>query len=179
MDRIWQWAWDRYRAKYLWAMCAIAFPVVLPIYLLASFLVVAFEKSGHYVEAVVATVAAVLVMCYTFFPADRRGFRLVEQWAAGHEVDRTKALESTYTYARAAVARCLAVHTVGGAALSAVVGAIAGATGSRLVQWAIIGASVGGICQGLTGSRSFVEGALRPARVALAGDTSIGDSLPR
>jgi len=179
MDRIWQWAWDRYRAKYLWAMCAIAFPVMLPIYLLASFLVVAFEKSGHYVEAVVATVAAVPVMCYTFFPAGRRGFRLVEQWAAGHEVDRTKALESTYTYARAAVARCLAVHTVGGAALSVVVGAIAGATGSRLVQWAIIGASVGGICQGLTGARSFVEGALRPARVALAGDTSIGDSLPR
>ena len=26
---------------------------------------------------------------------------------------------------------------------------------------------------------SFVEGALRPARVAIAGDTGIGDSLPR
>jgi class 3 adenylate cyclase len=31
----------------------------------------------------------------------------------------------------------------------------------------------------LIGLHSFVEGALRPARVAIAGDTGIGDSLPR
>ena len=59
-----------------------------------------------------------------------------------------------------------------------VVGAIAGATESRLVQYAIMGASVG-ISVALVAGHSFVEPALRPARAALAGDTGIGDSLPR
>lgn len=59
-----------------------------------------------------------------------------------------------------------------------VVGAIAGATGSRLVQYAIVGASVGTAVV-LTGAHSFVEVALRPVRLAIAGDTGIGDSLPR
>jgi adenylate cyclase len=177
MDRIWQWAWDRYGARYSWVIRAIAFPVVLQTYLVASFIVVAFERSGHYVEAAAVTVVAALVTCYMVVPARGR-FRLVEQRAAGHEVDRTKALEATYTYARATVARCLAVSIVGGAALLVVTGAIAGATGSRLVQWGIIGASIG-VCLVLTGARSFVEVALRPARVALAGDTEIGDTMPR
>jgi adenylate cyclase len=178
MEHIWQWAWDRYGARYWWALRAISFGVILPTYLVASFIVVAFERSGHYVEGAVATVVATLVICYVFLPPGRRRFRLVEQWAAGHEVDRTKALEATYTHARAAVARGVAVNIVGAAALLVAVGAIAGPTGSRLVQWGILGASVG-ISQALIGVRNFVEGALRPARVALAGDTGIGDSLPR
>jgi hypothetical protein len=53
MDRIWQWAWNRYGARYSWALCAIAFVVVLPIYLASLFVVVAFEQSDHYVEAAV------------------------------------------------------------------------------------------------------------------------------
>ena len=64
MDRIWQWAWDRYGARYSWALCGITFPVVLPIYLVPSFVVVAFEESSHYVEAVAVTVVAVLVVAY-------------------------------------------------------------------------------------------------------------------
>jgi hypothetical protein len=60
MDRIWQWAWDRYGARYTWAIYAIAFPVALPIYLVLSFVVVAFEKSGHYVEAAAVTVDALV-----------------------------------------------------------------------------------------------------------------------
>ena len=64
MDRIWQWAWDRYGARYSWAICAITFPVVLPVYLVLSFLVVAFEESDRYVEAAAVTVVAVLVMAY-------------------------------------------------------------------------------------------------------------------
>ncbi|HZC11958.1 MAG TPA: hypothetical protein VE485_18315 [Mycobacterium sp.] len=55
MDCIWQWAWDRYGARYSWVIHAIAFPVVLPAYLLASFIVVAFERSGHHVEAATVT----------------------------------------------------------------------------------------------------------------------------
>ena len=62
MDRIWQWAWDRYGARYSWAICAITFLVLLPIYLVPSFVVVAFEESGRYVEAAAVTVVAVLVL---------------------------------------------------------------------------------------------------------------------
>jgi hypothetical protein len=62
--------------------------------------------------------------------------------------------------------------------MSVVVGAIAGATAWRLIQYGILGAVIGTAAQLIAG-HSFVEAALRPARVALAGDTGIGDSLPR
>src|ERR1700722_18452024 len=107
MDRIWQWAWDRYGARYTWAVCAITFLVGVPIWLLSSFTVIAFEKSGHYVQAAAVTLVAVLVLqCVAVLPGYRL-FRLAEQWAAGHEVDRATALEATYTYARRAFPRML------------------------------------------------------------------------
>jgi adenylate cyclase len=178
MDRVWQWAWDRCGSRYSWVIFAISFPAVLPNFLLTSFFVVAFERSGHYDQAAVAAVVAALVICYHAFLPSGRGFGLVEQWAAGREVDRRKALGATYTYARGAVARGVAGNTVGGAALLVVVGATAGLTSSRLAQWGIIGASTG-LSQSLIGLRGFVEGALRPVRAAIAGDTGIGDALPR
>ena len=64
------------------------------------------------------------------------------------------------------------------AVLLVVVGAIAGATGSRLVQYAILGAA-SELAAPLIGVHSVLEAAVRPARVAIAGDTGIGDSLPR
>jgi adenylate cyclase len=178
MDRIWQWAWDRYGARYTWAVCAISFPVTLPIWLISSFIVVAFEKSGHYVQAAAVTVVAVLVLlCVVVLPG-HRVFRLAEQWAAGHEIDRATALEATYTYARRAFPRMLWGTAVWAALLTVIVGAIAGATGSRLVQYAILGAAIATGVQ-LIGGHSFVEAGMRPVRAALAGDTGIGDSLPR
>jgi adenylate cyclase len=178
MDRIWQWAWDRYGARYSWALCAVTFPVLLPIYLLTSFVVVAFEESGHYVEAAAVTVVAVPVLLYVMVLPGLGHSRLTEQWAAGHEVDRARALDATYTWARATVARAVGSNTVWAALLLIVVGAIAGATGPRLVQYGILGAVIGTAVQ-LIAVHSFVEVALRPARVAIAGDTGIGDSLPR
>jgi len=64
------------------------------------------------------------------------------------------------------------------AALSVVVGAVAGAMASRLVQYGILGVVFGAGVQ-LIAIHSVFESALRPARVAIAGDTGIGDSLPR
>ena len=100
MDRIWQWAWDRYGARYSWAICAIWFALSLPIYLFVSFVVVAFEESDRYVEAAAVTVVAMLVLAYVMVLPGLGRLRLVEQWAAGHEVDRARALDATYTYAR-------------------------------------------------------------------------------
>ena len=96
MDRIWQWAWDRYGATYSWAFYAITFPFLLPIYLLNSSLIVAFEESDHYVEAAAVTVVAALVLVYVMVFPGLGQSRLVEQWAAGHDVDRTVALDATY-----------------------------------------------------------------------------------
>jgi adenylate cyclase len=178
MDRIWQWAWDRYGARYSWVSCAVSFPMSLAVYLIPSFVVVASEKSDHFVEAAAVTVIAVLVMLYVVTLPGLGEIRLVERWAAGQAIDRASALEATYTYARRAVARAVGVTAVWAALLLVVVGVIAGASGSRLVQYAILGAAYGAAVQ-LIAVHSFVEVGLRPARVAIAGDTGIGDSLPR
>ena len=70
--------------------------MLLQIYLLLSFVVLAFEDSDHYVEAAAVTVVAVLVPVYGTVLPGRGRIRLVEQWAAGHEVDRARALDATY-----------------------------------------------------------------------------------
>jgi adenylate cyclase len=62
--------------------------------------------------------------------------------------------------------------------LSVVIGAIAGATWTRLIQYGIRGAVIG-IAVQLIAFHSIVEATLRPVRIALADDTGIGDSLPR
>ena len=178
MDRIWQWAWERYGARYSWAIYAIAFVLVLPFYIVMSFGVLAFEDSDRYVEAAAVTVVVVLAQCYLFVPPGRRRFGLAEQWAAGYEVDRATALEYTYTYARGAVARGVVGGAISIALLMVVVGVLAGADGSRLVQYGILGAALG-TGNLLIAAHSFVEAAVRPARIAIAGDTGIGDSLPR
>jgi hypothetical protein len=102
----------------------------------------------------------------------------VEQWAGGHEVDRARALDATYIYARAVAVRAGLGNAVGVALLAIVVGVIAGASGWRLVQYAILGAAFGAAVN-LDAVHSLVEATMRPIRVALAGDTGIGDSLPR
>jgi adenylate cyclase len=152
--------------------------MVLPQYLALSFVVVAFEESGRYLEAASVAVVVVLVLVCAMALPGLGAIRLVERWAAGHEVDRAGVLDATYTYARGLVARAVGANIVGGALLLVVVGSIAGATGSRLAQYGILGAIMGAAIL-LPGVHSTVEAALRPARLALAGDTGIGDSLPR
>jgi class 3 adenylate cyclase len=178
MDRIWQWTWDRYGARYSWAICAILFAASVPGSLLLSFGVVAFERSGQYVGAAAVLVVGVLAMCCVFFPPGHRRLRIAERWAAGHNVDRAKALEDSYAYGRGAITRGVAGNAVLLTAVFVAVGAIAGATWSRLVQYGIVGASLG-ISVAVIAGHSFVEPALRPARIALAGDLGIGDSSPR
>jgi class 3 adenylate cyclase len=152
--------------------------VLLPIYLASSFVVVAYEKSDHYVEAAAVTVAAVPVLVYVMVLPGLSQSRLAERWAAAKEVDRATALDATYTWARGAVARAVGVTAVWAASLFVVIGAIAGAGGARLVQYGILGAAFA-TAVNLIAVHSTVEVGLRPARVAIAGDTGIGDSLPR
>jgi adenylate cyclase len=150
----------------------------LAVLLVSAFAIIAFEESGHDVEATAIIVVAVPIMTFVNVLPGLGGISLVEQWSAGHEVDPVRALEATYSWARVTVMRTL-VGTGVAVALTAIgVGTIAGASTSRLVQWAILGAAVG-IGVQLVGLRSFLEGAMRPVRMAIAGDTGIGDSMPR
>ncbi|MGA5465575.1 adenylate/guanylate cyclase domain-containing protein [Mycobacterium sp. NPDC050041] len=178
MDRIWQWAWDRYAARYSWAVFAITSLAVMPVWLGSALLLVVFEGSNRYVEAAAVMVAVVVVMAYMAALPGVGPSRLVDRWAAGHDVDRVRALEATYAWARESVVRIVGAAGVGIALLFVVVAAIAGTTGSRLVQYGILGAVFGAVSS-LIIIHSFVEAAMRPARIAIAGGTGIGDALPR
>jgi adenylate cyclase len=74
MDRIWQWAWDRYEPRYSCALCVIGVVVSLAVYLLLTLPIVAFEKSNRYVQAAAVTFVAVpLLLCIMVFPGRRWG----------------------------------------------------------------------------------------------------------
>ena len=149
-----------------------------PSYLALSFIIVAFEKSSRYIESAGVTVVAVLVLMYALVLPGLGVWRLVGRWAAGQEIDRVRALEATYVWARKGSVRALGVTAVVAGVLAVIVGVIAGATGSRVSQYGIVGAIFGPACH-LIGAHSLAEAPLRPVRVALAGGKGIGDSLPR
>ncbi|BBX48300.1 hypothetical protein GCM10009641_06550 [Mycobacterium cookii] len=178
MDRIWQWAWDHHGARYSWVVAAASYFVALPVYLFLSFAILAVEHSSRYLEAAAAAGVAVLVIVYAVALPGIGVWRLAEQWAAGRELDRARALEATYAWCRSAIARALAAFAVCGAVLSVSVSAIAGANGLRLVQYAILG-GVTAAGSHLIAVHTVAEGPMRPVRIALAGDVDIGDSLPR
>ncbi len=178
MDRIWQSAWDRYGATYSWAFFAVSLVVLLPTYLLSSSFVVALEGSDRYAEGAAVTLVATVVLVYVMVLPGVGSGRLVEVWATDKTVDDARALDATYIWVRGVVARGVIAGFVGPGVLGAVVGATTGAAGWRLVQYAILGAALG-TAVALIGVHSFAEAALRPARAAIAGDTAIGDSLPR
>ena len=178
MDRIWQWVWDRHSARYSWATCAIAFPLGLQVYLLFAIVIVAFERSDLYVEAAAVGIVVALLQQYVIVLPGLGQIRVVERWAAGCGVDPATALDATYSWARGTVVRAVVATAVGAALLGVLVGVIVGASGSRLLQYGILGAAAGAGSQ-LIAVHSFVEAALRPVRLAIAGNTGIGDSLPR
>ncbi|OBK76875.1 adenylate/guanylate cyclase domain-containing protein [Mycobacterium sp. 1165178.9] len=178
MDRIWQWLWDRHGPHYSWAIGAVLLPLMLPIFLLPSFCVVALEGSDRYVETAAVNVVAAPVLVYVLVLPGVGLSRLADRWAAGQNIDPARALDSTYRWARRTIARAVLGTAAWAALLLVVVGFIAGATGWRLVHYGIMGAALGTGVQ-LIGVHSFVEAALRPVRSAIAGGTGIGDSLPR
>ena len=178
MDRILQWAWDRFATRYFWALCGLMFPIALPVYLAWSLTIVAFENSDRYGEAAVFTVVALLLRTYVLVLPNAKGLRPIVQWAADRAADPMNALSATYAYARRGIARAFGSDIVWTALFMVVVGAIAGATGPRLIQYGILGVAIG-IATMLISVHSFVEGVFRPPRAAIVAATAAGDSLPR
>ena len=178
MDRIFQWVWDRYGSRYSWAICAVIFPPGLFIFGSYSMVVVAFERSDRFLAALVVTALVMALRVVLIVLPGSRELQLMEKWAAGHDVDRAAAVEGTFTYARKVSLRVLVADTITGALLGVLVGVVAGASHGRLIQYGIVGVAFGAAV-GVINMHSFVEGSLRPARAAIAGDTGVGDHLPR
>jgi class 3 adenylate cyclase len=152
--------------------------VLLPIWLMPPLLIVELEESDQFlITAAITAAALVAVLLFGAQPGDR-AWRHMEHWAAGEDVDRAAALESTYTYARAIVRRGIIAYGVAGGILCLVSGAISGASALRLVQYCIIGATTFSAIN-LIAIHPYVEAFLRPVRISMAADTGLGDALPR
>jgi class 3 adenylate cyclase len=178
MERVWQWAWDRHGSHYSWLVFAVSYGLTLPLWETTALVLVKFDESDQFVGAAVVAAAITLGLVYFLVRPGWPVWRLVERWAASDEVDRRQALESTYVFARTILLRGALIWTVAGGMTGASVGAIAGVSGSWLVQHVLIG-TVLGIALFLVAVHPVVESFLRPVRVAIAGDSGIGDSLPR
>src|ERR1700758_4057770 len=156
MDRIWQWAWDRFGARYPWVIWAFGFTSMLVTYALWSLVITCYERSSRYLEAVVVTSIAVVLQSFVVLPGRRR-FRLMRPASAGDEVDRFQALNETYVWGRAAGIRQLWFVPMWAATFFAIVIALAGAHGMRVVQYAIVGGAMG-IVTTLISVHTFMEG---------------------
>jgi len=178
MDRIWQWAWDRHAPRYLWVVWLSASAASLPVFLAWAWIVLSFENSSRYWAAFIVAVAVVLVMTALGTLPGRRWFRGVDRWLSGQEIDRAKALEDTYVWTRRTDVRSIVYVPVSMVVLLTAAAAVTGAGGSRLIEYGILGIAAG-VSTVLIGVHSSGEGALRPVRAALAGESGIGDSLPR
>jgi HAMP domain-containing protein len=178
MERIWQWAWNRYGRNYSWVVMVFLLVAMLPTYLLWSLMIVSLDRSHRFPEAAAMAVGVVAVMAYLVVSPGHEISQRIEQYAAGRDVNRAAALSDTYIWGRRMCTRGLISGAVGIAVLFVAVGALSGATGSRLLQFGVMGAALGIAVQTM-GIHNLPEAALRPARMAVAGDTGLGDGLPR
>ena len=178
MDRVWQWAWDRHGPRYSWVVYALSYVVILPIWVMPPLIIVEFEESNRFLVAAAIAAATTLVTAYVVVQPGSKGWRPMERWAVGDPIDRLVALESTYIFARTSIVRSVVANASAGGLMCLAVGAVAGASTSRLIQYAIIGTTLLTAVQ-VIAIHPFVEAFLRPARVAIAADSGIGDDLPR
>lgn len=178
MDRVWQWAWDRYPGRYTWAIFGIAAALNFVVYLFFAMLIVAFERSDRYAAAAGVTVATAVAEAYLSARPGLNPGRLVDRCAAGQPVDRTAALEATYTWSRTTRITATWGHLIAAAAQFAAIAAITGAAGQLVAQYAALGAFISLALSGIA-AHSIPESAIRPARLAIAADTRLGEDLPR
>lgn len=88
-------------------------PVIIPAYSLFVVLILGFENSHRYGQAVAVAVVAAVVVQASATLYGRRWLRPVERWAAGETIDRAAALEGTYVYVRKVIPRIIRVQRCG------------------------------------------------------------------
>ena len=178
MDRVWQRVWDRFGARYSWAVAGVTAVSLVPIFVTSAWFVVGFEEADdHLLAGALAALGALVALYGAVLPGWSR-WRLIERCGAGEPVDRVEALAATYAYARGVVARALTVVPIMGAVLGVVTASICGAGVGATVQWGVVGGLTMVAVQ-LIPVHSYVESLLRPARRAIIGTSGIGDSMPR
>jgi adenylate cyclase len=178
MGRFWQWLWDRYGPHYSWGLVAAAIPLAVGTYSIFTLMILRFEDSTRYGEAMAVLCVGAALHQTTAIHTGRRWIRPTERWAAGAKLDRRAALEGTYRYARTMMSRQIWSTAVWFAASCVLVGMVAGASGPRLAQYGVLGAIIGATIP-VAVMQALAESIMRPLRVALAGESDIGDDLPR
>ena len=178
MERVWQWAWDRHGPRYSWAVLAISYVLTVPMWIFSAIVIAKFEQSDRLVETATVSAVITLVLAVILVRPGLAVWRPMERWAEGERGDSHQVLESTYLLARSFLGRGLVIWTLAGGINTVTVSALAGARGPRLLQYAILGTTIG-IALLLIAVHPIVEAFLRPVRVAIAGDSGIGDSMPR
>ena len=179
MDRICQWAWDRYGPRrYPWVIVVLVGTAALPAFVFFSSMIVAFEGSNRYAEAAAVTFAVLVFQYFVGTLPLTKTMRRIEECASGRASDPMTVLVATYADTRRLTVWQVVAQMAYMTVIAVVVAAIAGATGWRLVQWAILGATYGATISFVV-VHSFTEAVWRPARAAITGDTGNGDSLPR
>ena len=178
MDRVWQWAWDRHGTNYSWVVFAVSALVIMPMWVVTALIIVQFEKSDRFLDAAAVAAALEVASMYLLTQPGSATWRAIERWAAGDDVDQLEALASTYSFGRNTLVRGVLVFALAGAMMCVVAGALSGADSSRLIQYGITGMTFLGSVQ-LIGIHAIAEVFLRPPRAAIAGDSGIGDALPR
>ena len=179
MEALWGWCWRRFGRRYSWATFVAAFVTIVPPNLLWCGTVLGVEGWERYGLAVAGTVGTVAVAAAVCVLPGSSAWNDLERWAADDgNVSAAAALESTYGITRRAFVRAVTTWPV----LYGVVGAIGAnvivAETSRALQYGLVAATIG-LAFAFGGGHFWFEAALRPARLALAGGSDIGDRLPR
>ena len=187
MDALWGWCWRRFGPRYSWAVFVVtAVALVLPVVLTYS-IVVAAEwdavsafgiPSAMGVAAIGALVTSVLPAAAYVLPGSA-AWRDVERWAAGAEdLSATAVLADTYHVARRSIRLALLAWPVLFGLVSAMTSAVLLGGTWRVAEWTTLAAVVGFTFAAVSG-HFWVEAAMRPARLAIAGGGELGDRFPR
>lgn len=144
----------------------------------AVWLVLRFEESDRYAAAFAAgSLSTVVAVAASVRPGSDSAWGLIERFAADGEAPDARALASTYTCSRSALRRTLVAWPVAIGLGGSAAAVLAGAEGSRLIQWTIIAMTLGAT-MALVGGHFVYDTVLRPVRRAMAGDTAVGDDFP-
>ena len=180
MEHVWQWLWDRLSPRGLYVAVAMALGggQLTLIYLSMGLVIVAREDAHRYGTVTLITIAVSTLFTGIGAALLKSLVRPAERWATGHDVDPYVALQGTYKYVHRIDGAGLYLESVAGMVYAAVAGAICGASKADIAVYAVIGLT-SSIAVHILGTRSLTEAAVRPMRTALAGDTALGDELPR
>ena len=113
MNRVWQWAWDRYGSRYSWAVLVLSYLLTVPMWVFTAIVIVMYEESDQFVGPPRWPPRSRWLLV---IPRSAR-FRCLAPHRAmggGRPDDRQQTLESTYAFARSFLVRGIVIWTLAG-----------------------------------------------------------------